>query len=237
MHLYYAVHFDQLEAILEKGLGTMVGETEIIPMLLMIYPSFAEVYLMMENDRSGVDESSEIVVLCINADSIEDAYLEPYEMENGHAYRYICSCIVESLYLGLKWADHILPLQEFMDTYVQLRDHGSVVSDSEIISKCVSWFMMESKKREAMFNIIGRLRGSHFDDLAVLTGYSADLLRALWYYRESVNEHYHAIKESREKGIIIGMYENGYSIEEIHKKINWQEQRIIGVLQEEGLTE
>ena len=218
MHLYYAVHFDQLETILEKGLGTVVGETDTTPMLLMIYPSFAEVNLMMENHKSGVDESSEIVVLCINADLIEDAYFEPYEMENGRTYRYICTCVVESLYLGIKWADHILPLQEFMDTYVQLRDHGLAVSESEIISKCASWFMIESKKREAMFNIIGRMRESHFDDLAVLFGYSADLLRSLWHHRESVNEHYRAIKKSREKGTILGMYKNGYSIEEIQKR-------------------
>ena len=235
MHLYYAVHFDKLEAIVEKGLGAMIGETEAMPMRLMIYPSFAEVELMMKDYKFQVDESSEIVMLCVDVDSIEDDYLEPYEMVDGHAYRYICTCIIDSSNLALAWADYTVPLKEFMAAYTRLRDQSYAVSDSEILSKCVSWYMLEIEKREAMFNIIGHWIGHHFDDLAVLTGYSTDILVALWHYRKSVDEHYITRKESYETGVILGMYENGCSIEEIQKKVNWQEQSIIDILQKEGL--
>ena len=219
---------------MEKGLGTMVGETDIIPMKLVIYPNFAEVDLMMKDHKSGNDESSEIVVLGINADSIEDACLEPYNMENGHAYRYICTCIIDSPNLVLAWAGHIFPLNEFMDAYNQARDQGIAISESEIVSKCVGWYMTESKKREALFNIMGRWVGHNFDDLEVLTGYSAELLETLWSNRESVTGLYLDLKESYEIGVILGMHENGYTIEEIQKKVNWQKQSIVSFLLEKG---
>ena len=87
MDLYYAVHFDHLETILEENLGSIADEPGILPMQLVIYPSFAEVACKMKNYKHGVDDPSEVVVLCVDSDSIEDGSLQPCYEDYGHAYR------------------------------------------------------------------------------------------------------------------------------------------------------
>ena len=122
-----------------------------------------------------------------------------------------------------------------MDACTQLRNQGLLSSESEIITKCASWFTTDISKREAIFNIMGYYIGHHFDDLAVLTGYSADILYALWRHRKSVNDQYYTNKKSYEKGTILGMHKNGKTIQEIQETVNWKEQDILSLLEEKGL--
>jgi len=122
-----------------------------------------------------------------------------------------------------------------MGLYTQLRDQSITASESETLLECVRWFMMGDEKREAIFKIMGHWVGRNFSDLSILTGYSADLLKELWRYRESVYYYFASIKESYETGIILGLYKVGLSIEQIMEKVDWQRQSILSVLKENGM--
>ena len=233
MDLYYGIHLDQLENILECGLGITLGETENIPIQLDLYSCFAQASRMMNDYKNGVQTLSDIVVLSVQSASITDNCLEPLRTANGHTIRYICSEIIDSSSLALVWAGYDIPLIEFMNLYAQLKENGVAVSGSETLIKCVQWFMMGNEKHETIFNIIGH--GRHFDDVATLTGYSAELLRKLWSDNESAVIQFIRYKESYEEGIILGMFESGFSIEEIEKKVNWSRDNIRDFLLEEGL--
>jgi len=103
-----------------------------------------------------------------------------------------------------------------------------------MIAQCVRWFAMESEKREAILKIIGDCQRNHFEDLAVLTGFSADLLRCLWGHREATMHHYEVSKKSYEEGLVIGMYESRCSIEKITDHLNLHRQVIEGIIEREG---
>ena len=235
MYLYYAVHFDELDDILDNGLGIMLGETDTIPIQLELCPYSAEVARMMTYYKLAVEYSPNVVVLCVELSAIEDKYLEPKKSRNGYLIRYIYTEIIDSSKLSVVWADNILSFSEFMCVYAQLRDQCIAASESETLLKCVQWFMMGDEKREAIFNSMGRWVGGILNDMSKLTGYSADLLGELWRYRESVYDIFASAKESYETGVIVGMYKAGCSIEQIMEEVNWQRQSILSVLKENGL--
>ena len=200
MNLYYGTHLDQLENILECGLRIMLGETENMPIQLDIYSNFAQSIRMFNDYKNGVKTLSDTVVLSVQSESITDGCLKPFSTAMGHTYRYICTEIIDSSRLALVWADNNIPLIDFMDAYTQLKENGVVVSGSETLINSVQWFMMGNEKHEAIFNIIGHTRGWHFDDVAILTGYSAELLRILWSDNESALIQFFEYKNLMKKG-------------------------------------
>jgi len=238
MELYYAVHFEQLDYIMEHGLGIRFGETECIPIQLVTYSHWAEGMRLMADYKCGVESTTDdIVVLSVQMASIEARCEEYLRTGHGTVTRYICTDIIDSSELSVLWADYTFSLKEFMCLNGQLRYNGIVAGSSEALMKCVQWYAMGNEKREALFNIIGRWRASHVDDLAALTGYSADVIKKLWWHHESAIEYFVRCKESYEIGRIIGMYESGFSIEEIKGNVKWDKHGIEEILKAEGLLD
>ena len=234
MYLYNAVHFECLEDILDNGLGISLGETENLPFKLDKYADCAEARCMFNDYINDVDSFSDIVVLGVQETSMKDNCMERHELEDGFLIDCTYTDVIDSSHLILVWADYHLPLKEFMDLYAQQKDPDIAADGSETLMKCVQWFRMGIEKREAILNIIGKWRGSYFNELATLTGYSAFQLKDLWLHRTSAEDLFYEIKISYEKGMVLGMYEIGCSIEKIEKEANWNRKDILDLLQEKG---
>lgn len=183
MKLYYAVYIEELEQIYENGLTIWLNETDNLPIKLDLYAYSTPKRLMMaEYERSGkynFEHSSDIVILCLREDAIENYRLDPYNPYGNGVIGYYCADIINSSDIDIVWAYNKIPLSSFMELCTQLTNQHIAVSDSEELTQCVRWFTMGRDKRNSIFNIIGRWRGNQFDDLATLTGFNAENLRDL----------------------------------------------------------
>jgi len=233
MHLYHVVHFDQLEHIIDNGLGIRLGETESIPIILEVYPQWAEGRRIIRDYKRGVENLiEETVVLCVEMGSIECSCEEYLKTEHGNAIRYICTDVIDSSDLFILWADNVFPLEGFLTLCNKLKCNGFAADSSEALMKCVQWYTMGAEKRKAIFDIMGGWRARHIDDLVILTGYSADQLISLWRQHEASIEYYVSYKGAYEKGLIKGLYESGCSIEEIAESVKWRKQDVEEILKE-----
>jgi len=233
--LYHAVYFDQLNDISKNGLGLKLGDTDIAPIKLEMYPHFAEMKQIALNYNSWKESLTEFVVLCVQISSIEEKYLEPITAKCGSVTGYYYGDIIDSKDISMVWADMTFPLNDFTYLYSQIQNAGFAASESESLIKCVQWFSMVPEKRKAIFSIIGSWVATYISELAVLTGYSEDQLNCLWLHKEKTKESFYTYKNSYEKGMIIGLFEAGHSIEEIKEKMNWLEDDVERVLQENDL--
>lgn len=59
-----------------------------------------------------------------------------------------------------------------------------------------------------------------------------DQLLSLWLHKEETKESFYTYKNSYEKGMIIGLYEAGHSVEEIKEVVNLLECDVEKVLQD-----
>jgi len=234
MELYYAVYIDRLDDICKNGLGVNLGDADILPIRLEFSPHKAEARQMIYEYKCGANSFSEIVVLYVNILTVEDEYLEPITAKSGDLIGYYYGNIIDSNDISIFWADMTFPLNEFVCLYKQVLNHGFAADKSESLMKCIQWFVMGVYKRNAIFGILGHWITSHISNLSVLTGYTIDQLRALWFHRERTMELFVIHKESYETALILSMCEAGCSIEDISKKVNWQLHEINEVLQSEN---
>jgi len=232
MELYHAVCFDQLDDISKNGLGLKLGDTDIAPIRLEMYPHFAEMKRIALDYNSWKESLTEFVVLCVQISSIEEKYLEPITVKCGSVTGYYYGDIIDRKDISIFWADITFPLNDFILLYSQIRSTGFAASESESLIKCVQWFSMMPEKRKAIFSIIGSWAATHISELAVLTGYSEDQLLSLWLHKEKTKESFYTYKNSYEKGMIIGLYEAGHSVEEIKEVVNLLECDVEKVLQD-----
>jgi len=236
VNLYYAVRFDQLESILDGGLVCRTGENDLAPIELVAYSPWAEGSLFLREDQCSVKNLEyDVVVLCVQLISIEDKCVESLKTPGGDVLRYECVDVIDSSDLSIAWAGNIFPLKEFMELFRQYKDQGAISSESMELIECVQWFMMGAEKIKAIFSIIGYHIARHFNELAVLTGFSVEHLRELWYCRMSAERFFVDIKESREEGLVLGMFGSGLSIQQIENRVKWRRQDIEDLLHYRGL--
>lgn len=234
MYLYHAVHFDELKEILDVGLGRKQKNSEDSSFELYKYAAWAETGCMIDDFITGVESFPDIVVLSVQSTSIKDNCLEPYDPEAGSVIKCTCTDVIDSTYLAIAWAESNIPLKEFMDLYAQQKGQHVDVGRSEAPMKCVQWFAMGAEKRKAIFNIIcDGIFARHFNELAILTGYSADQIEDLWWQYNYTKDSFNKFKRYYEEGLICGMYESGCSIEKIEEKVNWERQKIENLLLKE----
>jgi len=200
MDLYYSVKFDQLNYIIVDGLGIKLNETEMLPILLDVYPHWAKARQICKEKKLGLEQrNSDFVVLCINKTFLVSNFLEPVITKDGFISKYYYKKIINSSDISLIWADYIFLLNEFMFYYNQLQHSRITACRSEALVKCINWYSKSYNERKAILKLVNHCSIGYMDELSLITGFTDRQLLDLASHHNTTTEHVVIYEESYKK--------------------------------------